>query len=345
MRGIAIFKPAALRAISLTGAERKGRTPTPPLPRRAGGGSGALSFSMLLPGITLAAAVAVAVARAQVPKSPQAQIMDAVGFDQNLGARIPMDVAFTNDDGARIALADLAAGGRRPIVFALVYYRCPMLCDLTLNALTDSLSGVGLTAGDEYQFVALSIDPDENALLAAEKKRNYLDRYGETAQAGGWSFLTGDEASIRGVADAVGFHYMYDERIGEYAHPAGFVILTPSGEISHYFYGIQYRSRDIRFALIEASSGRIGSPIDQLLLMCYHYDPTTGKYGLLINNSLRVAGSATVAALASMIFVLIRREQRGRRGKRGGGGGAPRSARRSDDWASPHSPAFPEVKG
>ena len=187
-----------------------------------------------------------------------------------------------------------------------------MLCTLVLNGLTRSLKPLAFDAGREFDVVVVSIDPKETPALAAVKKRGYLSRYGRPGTEQGWHFLTGDEPSIRRLAQVAGFRYHYDPQTGQYAHPAGIMVLTPQGRVARYLYGVDYAARDLRLGLIEASAGKIGSPVDQLLLLCFHYDPGTGKYTLAVIQALRVGGVATVVALGSFIGLMIWRERRAR---------------------------------
>jgi protein SCO1/2 len=185
-----------------------------------------------------------------------------------------------------------------------------MLCTQVLNGLTSSLTVLDETVGREFDVVAISFDARETPPLANGKKKAHLDRYKRPESAAGWHFLTGEEASIRAVTQAAGFSYVWDDRTQQFAHPSGIVVVTPEGRISRYFFGIDYAPRDVKFALIESSQGRIGSAIDQLLLYCYHYDPVTGSYGFVAMGLVRAAGAVTVLALVSFVVVSIRREQR-----------------------------------
>jgi protein SCO1/2 len=185
-----------------------------------------------------------------------------------------------------------------------------MLCNEVLNSLLRSLNALAFDVGKEFEVVTVSIDPGETPVLAARKKAAYLKRYGRTGANLGWHFLTGDEASIRRLAGALGFRYVYDPRTDQYAHPAGLAIATPQGRIARYFFGISYPARDLRLGLIEAAAGKIGSPMDQILLMCFHYDPRTGKYNVAIMNAIRFLGCLTLASLGTFLFVMFRRDQR-----------------------------------
>jgi protein SCO1/2 len=235
-------------------------------------------------------------------------ILKDVRIDQRLDAQIPLDLPFVDENGRDVRIGDYF--GKRPVVLALVYYECPMLCTLVLNGLTGSLEGINFDAGREFDVVAVSFDPGETPALAAEKKKLYLGRYGRSGAAEGWHFLTGRKDAIDRLTDAVGFHYVYDPAIDQFAHPAAITVLTPAGRVSRYLYGIEYAPRDLRLALVEAASGKIGSLVDQALLYCYHYDPLSGKYGVAIMNVIRLAGALTVLALGGFIVLTLRRERR-----------------------------------
>ncbi len=234
-------------------------------------------------------------------------ILDQVGIEQRLNQQVPLDAAFRDETGKTVRFGDYF--GQKPVILALVYYECPMLCTQVLNGLVRSLKDVKLDAGRDFNVVAVSINPRETPELAAAKKRVYVGIYERPDGGQGWHFLTGPEASSKALAASVGFRYAYDPMTDQYAHASGIMLLTPDGRISRYFYGIEYPSRDLRLGLVEASANKIGSPVDQLLLFCYHYDPTTGKYGLVILNVIRAAGVATVLAIAGFMLVMFRRER------------------------------------
>ena len=236
-------------------------------------------------------------------------ILRGLGIDQRLGQSLPLDLRFRDENGTSVALGDTF--GQKPVVLALVYYQCPMLCTMVLNGLLESLKQVKFDAGDQFNVVAVSIDPTEKPELARAKKAVYAGLYGRRKTAQGWHFLTGDAASIRELAQSVGFHYNYDPGTRQFAHAAAIMVVTPEGRLARYFYGIQYPARDLRLALVEASANKIGSPIDQLLLFCCEYNPTTGKYGFIVARVLQLAGAATVLAVGTLMLVLFRREAYG----------------------------------
>ncbi len=240
-----------------------------------------------------------------------AEVIREVAFEQKLETQLPLEVKFRDEAGREVALREYF--GTRPVVLALVYYECPMLCNMILNGVTSSLKVVNLDAGVDFDVVAVSFDPRETPELAATKKQQYVQEYGRAGTARGWHFLTGDDEAIRQLTQAVGFKYFWDEGSQQFAHASGVMVATPQGRLSRYFYGIEYAPRDMRLGLVEASAGRIGSPVDAILLYCFHYDPVTGKYGLVIMNVMRLAGIATVVLLAGFIVVMLRRERHQRR--------------------------------
>jgi protein SCO1/2 len=253
------------------------------------------------------------------PAAPAApgDLFQAVGFDQHPGASLPLDTPFRDASGQAVELGDYF--GERPVVLVLGYFECPNLCGVVWQGLLESLRPLELEVGRDFDLVALSIDPGEGPRVAGEKRDAYLRAYGRPDSSPGWHFLTGTEKDIRRVADAVGFHYVYDPEIDQYAHASGVVVVTPAGVLSRYLFGVRFPRTDLRLALVESSEGRIGTAVDQLLLLCYHYDPTTGKYGVLIMNVLRGAGALTVTALLGFVAVSRRRERRGADRDRKGG--------------------------
>jgi protein SCO1 len=241
-----------------------------------------------------------------------------VSFGQELGVQVPLDLPFRDETGRPVQLSEYFTG--RPVILALVYYECPMLCVQALNGLVKSLKVLSLEPGRDYSIVTVSFNPNETPQEAAAKKAEYIGRLGKPEAAGAWHFLTGTEASIRVLTSTVGFHYVYDALTKQYAHPTGMIVLTPEGKVSKYIYGIDYGPRDLRFALVEASDHKVGTPVDRLLLYCYHYDPTTGKYGLVFMNVLRLGGVLTVVMIGGMIILMRRHEKRMQAGQGGPAG-------------------------
>lgn len=242
--------------------------------------------------------------------APPAMLRE-VGIDQNLSAPLPLDLSFQDETGQAVPLRQYF--GKKPVVLAFVYYECPMLCTQVLNGLLESMRTLSFDVGKEFDVITVSFDPNETPKLAADKKASYLKQYERAGAAQGWHFLTGDSAAIRQLTDAVGFRYKYDAATDQFAHASGIMVITPEGKIARYFFGIEYPARDLRLALVEASENKIGSPVDALLLYCFHYDPMTGKYGLVIMNVLRVAGAATVIALGTFMLVMFWRDRRAQR--------------------------------
>lgn len=234
------------------------------------------------------------------------ELLKQAGIDQKLNDSIPLDLKFRDEHGRTVELAQYF--GSKPVILSLVYYNCPMLCTQVLNGLERSMKLIPMDIGSDFNVVTVSIDPTEKPVLAEAKQALYTGLYGRPGGAQGWHFLTGDEPQIKRLADAVGFHYAYDPDSKQFAHVAGIMMLTPEGKISRYFYGITYPSRDLRLGLVEASEGKISSPVDSLLLFCYHYDPHTGKYGLLISRVLQLSGVLTVVILGLFLLHLFRGE-------------------------------------
>ncbi|MGH8543583.1 MAG: SCO family protein [Gammaproteobacteria bacterium] len=237
-------------------------------------------------------------------------VLQKAGLDQKLNGQIALDLAFRDENGRAVKLGEYF--GNKPVILMFMYYECPNLCPLVLDGVIRSLKALSFNIGDQFNVLTVSIDPEEGPALAMAKKRESIRRYGRPGAEDGWHFLTGEEASIKQLTEAVGFRYAYDPETDQYAHASGIIILTPQGRISRYLYGIEYPPRDVRLGLVEASAGKIGSPVDQLLLLCYQYDPTTGKYNLVITNVLRLAGVATALGLGSYVLIMVRRERAGR---------------------------------
>ncbi len=230
-----------------------------------------------------------------------------IGFDQNINDQLPLDASFRDDEGREVTLGSFF--GEKPVLLAFVYYTCPMLCTQVLNAITATVSTLSLDAGRDFDLVLVSIDPRETPSQAAAKKAEYLHRYNRSGSDAGWHFLTGTEAEIRRTTQAAGFRYAWDEQTQQYAHPTGIIVVTPEGRFARYLFGIEYGPRDLKFALVEASQGKVGTFADQLLLYCYHYDPMTGRYGIYVMRTLRVAAVATVLLIGTFIVVMVRREK------------------------------------
>ena len=235
-----------------------------------------------------------------------------VGFDPNLGRPLPLDAAFVDETGQAVRLGDYF--GKKPVMLSMVYYGCPMLCPMTLNGLTSSLKALTWNVGDEFEVVVVSIDPEETPEDAAEAKLQATSRYGRTGTEAGWHFLTGDEADIERLADAVGFRYQYDPERDEYGHAAGLTMITPEGYVSRYFFGIEYPPKDLKLGLVETASGEVGSLVEQLLLYCFHYDPAIGSYewSERAMTALRIAAVLTVLGMIGGILWMLRLEKRHR---------------------------------
>ena len=231
-----------------------------------------------------------------------------VGYDQRIGEQVPLNLTFRDEAGRNVRLGDYFQ--KKPVLLVLAYYHCPMLCDMVLQGVVTTLKPLTFDAGKEFDVVVASIDPDETPEMAAEQERDILARYGRAGGAEGFHFLTGPQASIDALTRAVGFRYVYEKERDEYAHPAGLVILTPSGKVSRYLFGIDFPPRDVRLGLIESTAGTLGSAVDSLLLYCYHYNPAIGRYSTAVFNILRLAAGVTVAGLLALVLVLRRRESR-----------------------------------
>lgn len=231
-----------------------------------------------------------------------------VGIDQKLDNQIPLDLPFRDESGAAVRLRGYF--GRKPVILALVYYDCPMLCTIVLNGLLHSLKELKPNVGQQFEVVTVSFDPNETPALAAAKKAIYIGLYGRPGAAAGWHFLTGEESSIHQLTQAVGFRYNYDPQTKQYAHATGIMVVTPQGRLARYFYGITYPSGNLRLGLVEASQGTIGSPVDELLLYCSQYDPGTGKYSVIISHVLKLGALLTILSLASLVLAMSRGEKR-----------------------------------
>lgn len=231
-----------------------------------------------------------------------------VGFDQRLGEQVPLDLEFLDETGRRVQLEQYF--GERPVVLALVYYDCPMLCSMVLNGMVGGLRALDFDPGTEFEVLVVSFDPDESPELAGTAKQTYLERYDRPGTETGWHFLTGDQAAIQALTRSVGFRYVYLPEEDQFAHAAGILALTPEGRVARYYYGVEYAPRDLRLGLVEAADSRIGSMVDQVLLYCFHYDPTTGRYSAVAMNILRLAAGITLVFLGIFLLRQWLRERR-----------------------------------
>tara|TARA_B100001059_G_scaffold230688_1_gene265269 strand:- start:2709 stop:3581 length:873 start_codon:yes stop_codon:yes gene_type:complete len=256
--------------------------------------------------------------QAAVLPGQEAIEMEGVGIDQKLDQYIPRDLTFVDENGKTVAFSDYL-GGDKPVILTLNYYRCPMLCSLTLNGMVDGLKGMEWSAGNEFDIVTVSIDPEEGPELAMGKKKSYVTEYGRESAANGWHFLTGEQDDIKRLADGVGFGYRYDEVSGEYAHTASIIFITPEGRISRYMNDVVFQPRDLRFALVESSEGRIGSPLDTLLLFnCFQWDPERNSYVADAWKIVRLSGVLTIVLVAGGLLVLGFRSRHSGQGPSGG---------------------------
>ncbi|MBV6430541.1 MAG: hypothetical protein IANPNBLG_00655 [Bryobacteraceae bacterium] len=242
------------------------------------------------------------------------KLLQNIGIDQKMGARVPADLTFADEQGKQVTLGQYLG---KPVILALVYYTCPSLCNMVLRGTVRSVHGIPLTAGKEYNVVAVSFDPRETFSQAAAKKEEVIRQYGRPGAESGWHFLTGSEGAINTLAASVGFRFAYDSNTNQFVHPSCIIVLTPEGRVARYFYGISYPERDVRLGLVEASGGKIGSPVDQVLLYCFHYDPANGKYGFVIMSALRAGGVVTAGLLFGFMIIMFRRDAKlGRSGAR-----------------------------
>jgi protein SCO1 len=257
-----------------------------------------------LPMLILACAAMVVSTRAQSLTEDQ---LLHITFDQKLGSQISLNLPFRDENGKTVTLRDYF--GQKPLVLVLGYYQCPMLCTLTFNGMVEAMNDMKWSIGDEFNVVHVSINPNETPQLAAAKKQTYLRRYGRHDAAAGWHFLTGTEPNIRQLADEVGFHYAYDPSVKQYAHPSGLVILTADGKVTKYFFGVKFAPSELYAALQGASQREVGSPIERLVLLCFHYSPLKGKYGALIMRVIRLFAVATLVGMAWLFVAMFRRDR------------------------------------
>jgi protein SCO1/2 len=236
-----------------------------------------------------------------------AGVLAEVRFDQRLDAQVPPGLVFRDESGASVRLGDFL--GRKPLVLTLNYFDCPMLCPLALEGLVRTLRPLSFSIGEQFDVLTVSFNPRETPEQAAATKARYQRDYGRPGTEAGWHFLTGSEEAIQQLTEAVGFKAVYDAARQEYAHAAGIMVLTPQGRIARYLFGIDVPTWDLRLALVEAAAGTIGSPVDRLLLFCYHYDPTTGQYTMAVMRTLRLAGLATILVFGGFLVLTFRRER------------------------------------
>jgi len=251
---------------------------------------------------------------AQLTKEPPVKLLPPdlsdVSIHQQLNHQLPLDLHFKDDTGKTITLGDYFGHGR-PVILNLVYYECPMLCTEALNGLSSTLRMLKLNIGSDFDVVTVSFDTRETPELAHKKKAAYIERYGREGASFGWHFLTGDDQDVKALANAVGFHYKWDEKSQQWAHATAIMIVTPEGRLAQYYYGVEYPPKDVRLGLIEASQNKIGNLVDEVLLYCYHYDPRTGRYGAVITNIMRLAALVTMALIGGFLIVMFRRERKG----------------------------------
>jgi protein SCO1 len=237
------------------------------------------------------------------PKLPAE--LQGIRIDQKLNAQVPLNTEFVDQDGQKVTLGSYF--GQRPVLLALVYFQCPMLCSQILSGVVAGLKPLSLQPGRDFNILAISFDPRDTPAIARQQRDEYVHRYSSRATPQGWNFLTGSPESIRAVTEAVGFHYRWDEKTQMFIHLSGIMILTPEGKMARYFYGVEYEPKDLKLGLIEASHDKIGSAVDSVLLFCFHYDPTTGKYGAVVMNLVRAAGALTLLVLGSALAILWRK--------------------------------------
>jgi len=239
-------------------------------------------------------------------------ILNGVGIAQHLNQQLPLDLTFTDETGKQVALSSYF--GNKPAILALVYYQCPMLCSEELNGLSSALQMVNLVPGKDFNIIVVSIDPSEGTDLAAAKKRSYLHRYGRPETAGGWHFMTGTQQNIDALTKTVGFSYVKipgpDGRLTQFAHASSIQLVTPEGKLAQYYMGVEYSPKDIRIGLVEASGNKIGSPVDNILTYCYHYDPKANKHSLIIARVVQLGGAVTLVMLGGFMWIMFRRDYR-----------------------------------
>ncbi len=236
---------------------------------------------------------------------PELQKIDIV---EHLGQTIPLELTFVNDAGDTVILGDYFHKGK-PVIVTLAYYNCPMLCTMVLNGLSDGIRGLSLTPEKDFTVLTVSINPTETATLASAKRTRYMENLGEKGKNDGWRFFVGEESQSRALANAIGFQYYYDEERKEYAHAAGAFVITEDGVISRYLYGLEFKERDLKLALLEASEGKIGSTLDRLILYCFHYDPAAKGYVMMAGNVMKLGGLLTLIIVTIFLSIFWARER------------------------------------
>lgn len=240
---------------------------------------------------------------------PLPEPVSRAGFEQKLDAQLPLDLLLKDETGRDVRLGDYFNRGK-PVLLSLVYFQCPMLCTFVLNGLSDAIKGTDLVPGRDFEVITVSFNHLETPELAAAKKEAYLSHLDIQDAGMGWHFLTGSEESVAMLASTVGFSFSWVEEQQEYAHASGIMVATPEGRLSHYFYGVVYEPRDVRLALVDSSAGKIGSPVDKILLFCFHYDPATGSYSAAVMRFIQIGGFLTVACLGGFVMVALRSDTR-----------------------------------
>lgn len=261
------------------------------------------AFAQGQPGMPGTMGMAGGIVASNVPKQ-----FESVGFRQQLGKQLPLDAMFRDETGKDVRLGDYF--GKRPVLLSFVYFQCPMLCSQVMNGLSSALRTINFGVGQEFDVVLISFDPRDTPEAANAKKRAHLEKWQTNDTAGGWHFLTGDRAAIEQVTKAAGFSYTWDDATQQFAHVSGVLATTADGRLSRYFYGVEFSPRELRLALVDSGEGKIGSAVEQLLLYCYEYDPTSGRYGLVVMNIVRLGAIATVALLAAYFLLMRRRDSR-----------------------------------
>lgn len=306
---------------------------------------GRINLGHWMRGAALALALIAPAAPAQINERPE--FLNEVGLDEHLGARVPLELTFTDSTGKPVRLGDYFEDGR-PVVLALVYYRCPVICTMVMEQMVESFNGLDYEIGKQFNVVYLSFDQDENASIALSKKNEIVVQYQKNSGrevTDHWGFLTGEPASVRQVADTLGFHY---KRLpnGEYAHPIAFAVLAPDGTICRYFYGYDYPAKQMKLALLDASQGRVAQSIgDRVLHFCFQFDPKAGAYTLQAFRVMQLGGIVTLVFLATLVggLLFVERRRRSRAAHRAEPAQASPPAPGSGDDASTHAvePAGP----